>query len=57
MEEILEELMVRIYKLQIINIKKEREVVRLDPTDIKGMIRDYSLPSPFLLLMYINLTP
>lgn len=42
MEEILKELMTRIYKLQIMNIKNKREVIGTDPIDIKRTLRLFS---------------
>lgn len=47
-EEVLEELMARICKLQVMNIKNEREVTGIDPTDIIKITKDCFLPS-FLL--------
>lgn len=40
----------RTYIINNMNINNEREVTGIGPTDIKRAIRDYLLPSPFLLL-------
>ena len=42
--------MSRTYIIDIMNINNVRKVIGIGLTDIKRAIRDYLLPSPFLLL-------